>query len=58
VIVVAFRERDALHGRAISWGRGHGIAAGIDDDGRLLVDCDDGTRDALDAGEVHLAPVR
>jgi BirA family transcriptional regulator, biotin operon repressor / biotin---[acetyl-CoA-carboxylase] ligase len=54
-IVAAFRDRDALHGRAISWARGHGIAAGIDDEGRLLVDCDDGTRDALDAGEVHLA---
>lgn len=56
-IVAAFRERDALHGRAITWGRGRGIAAGIDDDGRLLVDCEDGTRDALDAGEVHLAAV-
>jgi BirA family biotin operon repressor/biotin-[acetyl-CoA-carboxylase] ligase len=56
-VVAALRERDALHGRAISWSRGRGVAAGIDDVGRLLVDCDDGTRDALDAGEVHLAPV-
>jgi len=54
--VGAFRERDALHGREIDWQRGRGIAAGIDDQGRLLVDRDDGTRTALDAGEVHLAP--
>ncbi len=58
VIVAALRERDALHGRAIEWGRGRGVAAGIDDEGRLLVDCADGTRDALDAGEVHLAPIQ
>lgn len=56
-VVAALRERDALHGREISWARGRGVAAGIDDEGRLLVDCDDGTRDALDAGEVHLARV-
>jgi BirA family biotin operon repressor/biotin-[acetyl-CoA-carboxylase] ligase len=55
-IVAELRDRDALYGRAIQWGRGRGVAAGIDDVGRLVVDCADGTRDALDAGEVHLAP--
>lgn len=60
--------RDALRGRAISWGgsveaepstahsgdgAGSGIAAGIDASGNLLVDTADGTL-ALNAGEVHL----
>jgi BirA family biotin operon repressor/biotin-[acetyl-CoA-carboxylase] ligase len=54
VLLRAFRERDALLGRAVRWQRGEGIAAGVDDAGRLLVDRPDGTRDALDAGEVHL----
>jgi BirA family biotin operon repressor/biotin-[acetyl-CoA-carboxylase] ligase len=51
----AFRERDALRGRAVRWQRGAGIAAGVGDDGRLLVDLPDGTQIGLDAGEVHLA---
>jgi len=51
----AFRARDGLVGREIRWQRGCGVAAGIDDRGRLLVDCHDGRRVALDAGEVHLA---
>ena len=50
-----FRARDALLGRAVSWQRGEGVAAGIDADGRLLVDRADGAREALDAGEVHLS---
>jgi BirA family transcriptional regulator, biotin operon repressor / biotin---[acetyl-CoA-carboxylase] ligase len=50
----AFRERDALLGRPVRWHRGEGIAAGIDGGGRLLVDRPDGTREVLDAGEVHL----
>jgi BirA family biotin operon repressor/biotin-[acetyl-CoA-carboxylase] ligase len=50
----AFRERDALLDRHVRWQHGEGTAAGIDDDGRLLVDRPDGTRAALDAGEVHL----
>jgi len=54
-ILAAYRARDALRGHEISWQRDRGVAAGIDDRGRLLVDCDDGTRAALDAGEVHLA---
>jgi BirA family biotin operon repressor/biotin-[acetyl-CoA-carboxylase] ligase len=51
----AFRERDALLGRAVRWRDGQGTAAGIDDAGRLLVDAPGGRRTALDAGEVHLA---
>lgn len=50
----AYRARDALTGRRVAWNGGAGVAAGIDGDGRLLVDGDDGVRSALDAGEVHL----
>jgi BirA family biotin operon repressor/biotin-[acetyl-CoA-carboxylase] ligase len=53
-ILSAYRERDALRGRAVRWQQGHGVAAGIDDAGRLLVDRDDGAQTALEAGEVHL----
>jgi BirA family biotin operon repressor/biotin-[acetyl-CoA-carboxylase] ligase len=53
-IVTAWRERDVLRGTRISWNGGEGTAAGIDDDGSLLVDTDDG-RMSLDAGEVHLS---
>jgi BirA family biotin operon repressor/biotin-[acetyl-CoA-carboxylase] ligase len=52
--LAAWRERDALHGRAISWNGGEGIAAGVDDSGRLLVTLAGGATTALDAGEVHL----
>lgn len=51
--LAALRSRDALLGRGIAWERGVGIAAGIDDRGRLLVDTD-AESVALDAGEVHL----
>ena len=55
-ILAAYRARDALLGRAVRWRDGGGIAAGVDDDGRLLVDlAGGGGRAALDAGEVHLA---
>jgi BirA family transcriptional regulator, biotin operon repressor / biotin---[acetyl-CoA-carboxylase] ligase len=50
----AWRTRDALRGHEIAWSDGHGQAAGIDDDGRLLVVLPDGSRTALTAGEVHL----
>jgi BirA family biotin operon repressor/biotin-[acetyl-CoA-carboxylase] ligase len=52
------RGRDALRGSEITWSAGRGRAAGIDDDGRLLVETEDGVC-ALEAGEVHLvaAPV-
>jgi len=53
-LLAAYRQRDALHGRAVRWQYGHGVAAGIDDAGRLLVDREDGVRIALEAGEVHL----
>jgi BirA family biotin operon repressor/biotin-[acetyl-CoA-carboxylase] ligase len=55
-ILAAWRERDALLGERIRWGDGEGVAAGIDEDGSLLVDTDAG-RVALGAGEVHLEPV-
>lgn len=50
----AWRARDALLGRRVGWNGGDGIAAGIDDGGRLLVQRADGSVAALDAGEVHL----
>lgn len=53
-IVAAWRERDALAGRRITWNGGAGTAAGIDGRGRLVVDLGDGASTALDAGEVHL----
>jgi BirA family biotin operon repressor/biotin-[acetyl-CoA-carboxylase] ligase len=55
VLLGVFRERDALLGRAVRWRDGEGIAAGVDEAGRLLVDEPGGTRRSLDAGEVHLA---
>lgn len=51
----AWRARDALRGREISWVGGRGLADGIDGDGRLVVELADGGHAALDAGEVHLA---
>jgi BirA family biotin operon repressor/biotin-[acetyl-CoA-carboxylase] ligase len=54
-LLAAYRERDALLGREVRWQRGEGTAAGVDENGRLLVDQPDGTRAALEAGEVHLA---
>jgi BirA family biotin operon repressor/biotin-[acetyl-CoA-carboxylase] ligase len=52
----AWRARDALLGRDISWAGGHGRARGVDDRGRLLVGLADGAVVTLDAGEVHLGP--
>jgi BirA family biotin operon repressor/biotin-[acetyl-CoA-carboxylase] ligase len=52
--LAAWRRRDALAGREITWNGGTGTAAGVDDGGRLLVDVAGGERVALDAGEVHL----
>jgi len=54
-ILRAYRERDALAGREVRWLHGDGVARGVDDAGRLLVDRRGGGRVALDAGEVHLA---
>lgn len=53
-VLEAFRSRDALAGRAVSWSAGSGIAAGVDGEGRLVVLMPGGERRALDAGEVHL----
>ncbi|MEA2384225.1 MAG: BirA family transcriptional regulator [Solirubrobacteraceae bacterium] len=50
----AWRARDALRGRDVAWAAGAGRAAGIDGDGRLVVELPEGGRTALEAGEVHL----
>lgn len=52
-VLRAVRERDALRGREVRWAGGGGVAAGVNGDGRLLVETEAGTV-ALDAGEVHL----
>jgi BirA family biotin operon repressor/biotin-[acetyl-CoA-carboxylase] ligase len=52
-ILEAVRKRDALRGRPVSWTGGRGTAAGIDGEGRLIVETDAG-RVALNSGEVHL----
>jgi BirA family biotin operon repressor/biotin-[acetyl-CoA-carboxylase] ligase len=54
--LAAWRERDALRGRPVAWAGGRGTAAGIDGEGRLVVELGDGATVALDAGEVHLHP--
>jgi len=54
-LLEAWRARDALRGREVSWEGGRGRAGGIDERGRLLVVLADGSLAALDAGEVHLA---
>lgn len=53
-VLDAWRARDALRGRPISWTQGEGVAAGIDGEGRLVVELAGGGRTALAAGEVHL----
>lgn len=50
----AWRARDGLIGRQITWGGGSGTAAGIDGAGRLIVELPLGGRTELDSGEVHL----
>ncbi len=50
----AWRARDALAGREVSWTGGTGVARGIDGAGRLVVDLPGGGHTALHAGEVHL----
>ena len=56
-VLAAFRERDALRGRQVSWSQGSGVADGVDDDGNLIVETAAGERLTLGAGEVHLAAV-
>jgi BirA family transcriptional regulator, biotin operon repressor / biotin---[acetyl-CoA-carboxylase] ligase len=53
-VLAAWRERDALRGREVSWAKGSGVAEGIDERGYLLVRLADGDRVALGAGDVHL----
>lgn len=53
-LLAAWRSRDALKGRDVAWQDGDGIAAGIDDDGNLLVRRCGGGIACLGAGEVHL----
>jgi BirA family biotin operon repressor/biotin-[acetyl-CoA-carboxylase] ligase len=53
-VLVAWRARDALFGREVSWDKGTGIADGVDERGYLLVRLADGDRVALGAGDVHL----
>ncbi len=55
-LLAAWRERDALRGLPVAWAGGTGEAAGIDQEGRLLVLRADGSTTALEAGEVHLLP--
>ena len=53
-VLTAWRARDALRGREISWAGGSGVADGIEDSGDLVVLCGGGDRVVLGAGEVHL----
>jgi BirA family biotin operon repressor/biotin-[acetyl-CoA-carboxylase] ligase len=66
-VLDAWRARDALLGREVSWALlptstypqdtrrpARGRAESIDDEGRLLVSLADGTTTTLEAGEVHL----
>jgi BirA family transcriptional regulator, biotin operon repressor / biotin---[acetyl-CoA-carboxylase] ligase len=51
--LAAYRARDALRGRKVSWDGGSGVADGIEDSGDLVVVAGD-DRVVLGAGEVHL----
>ncbi|MFL5869206.1 MAG: biotin--[acetyl-CoA-carboxylase] ligase [Thermoleophilaceae bacterium] len=53
-VLAAWRERDAIIGRQVSWDGGEGRAAGIDDSGALLVETLDGLQE-LNAGEIHIS---
>jgi BirA family transcriptional regulator, biotin operon repressor / biotin---[acetyl-CoA-carboxylase] ligase len=54
-VLSAYRARDALSGRRISWDGGEGVAEEIDERGHLVVKKPDAERVSLGAGEVHLA---
>ncbi len=54
MILDAWRARDYLRGRSVAWAGGEGKAAGVDGEGRLIVELAAGGRTTLDAGEVHL----
>jgi BirA family biotin operon repressor/biotin-[acetyl-CoA-carboxylase] ligase len=53
-VLDAVRARDALLGQPVRWAGGSGTGAGIDGDGRLVVETAEAGTVALDAGEVHL----
>jgi BirA family transcriptional regulator, biotin operon repressor / biotin---[acetyl-CoA-carboxylase] ligase len=53
-VLAAFRDRDVLRGGGVTYEAGSGVAAGIDDDGNLLVETERGETIALGAGEVSL----
>jgi BirA family biotin operon repressor/biotin-[acetyl-CoA-carboxylase] ligase len=53
-VLAAWRERDALLGREVSWEQGSGVAEGVDERGYLVVRVADGDRVTLGAGDVHL----
>ena len=53
-VLTAWRRRDALLGRDVTWEQGSGVADGIDERGCLVVRLADGDRVALGAGDVHL----
>jgi BirA family biotin operon repressor/biotin-[acetyl-CoA-carboxylase] ligase len=62
-VLGAYRDRDALRGREVSWESagseapsGAGRAEGIDDRGNLVVAAEGGRRLKLGAGEVQLVP--
>ena len=57
-VLNAYRPRDLLCGRRISWEDGSGVAEEVDERGHLVVAKDDGDRVELGAGEVHLAVER
>jgi BirA family transcriptional regulator, biotin operon repressor / biotin---[acetyl-CoA-carboxylase] ligase len=57
-VLTRYRERDALAGREIAWQDGHGTVLGVADAGGLRVRLPDGAERLLEAGEVHLSPVR
>jgi BirA family biotin operon repressor/biotin-[acetyl-CoA-carboxylase] ligase len=57
-VLSAYRARDALCGKRISWEGGEGIAEEIDERGHLVVEKDGGDTVTLGAGEVHLAVER
>lgn len=52
-VLAAWRSRDALRGSEVRWAAGSGQAAGINEEGALLVDTPSG-QVTLGAGEVHL----
>jgi BirA family biotin operon repressor/biotin-[acetyl-CoA-carboxylase] ligase len=53
-VLAAWRKRDVLRGREVSWDGGTGVADGVDERGYLLVVAADGDRVAVGAGEIHI----